>query len=265
MRIVCLVKVVPDVESFEYDYERNVLVRDNVHLVINPEDATALAHALAVKAEVRGASVETVTMAPRSCLPHLEDLVRRGVDRAHLVADPVFIGSDTWATARVLSRALETIPFDCILAGTHTLDGGTAHVGAQIAEALNLPHLAHIVHLDHGSLATGRAVVEVDAEDAEHRFSVPLPAVLGFAYSTRRTLPYISRENLSLDVSGRVSVVTNAQLAFRRDEVGLEGSLTTVARVDISAMARTDAVVVRPDDEGIETVYRFLRSKGFVR
>ena len=42
-------KVVPDVENFKYDYERNALVRENVHQVLNPEDATALAIALEIK------------------------------------------------------------------------------------------------------------------------------------------------------------------------------------------------------------------------
>ena len=161
MKIICLVKPVPDVERFVYDYERNVLVRDNVHLVINPEDATALARALRIRQNDPETIVETVTMAPRGAMPHIEDLLRRGVDRATLISDPLYVGSDTYATSRILSRFLAGQEFNLLLCGTHTLDGGTAHVPLQVAELLNLPGIAGVTEVsdvtDAGDVAwTGR-------------------------------------------------------------------------------------------------------------
>lgn len=265
MKILCLAKFVPDVENFKYDYEKNVLVRDNVHLVLNPEDATALAHALAIKAELPGSSVETVSMAPKGVVPHLEDLVRRGVDRAILISDPLYVGSDTYVTSRILARCIERRSFDYIVTGTHTLDGGTAHVPAQLAEALDLAHLSNIVEIDHGSLREGRAVVEVDGEEALLTFEVDAPAVLGLSYSTGRTLPYIPYETIDLDVRDRIEIVTNDALGFDRGEVGLAGSPTQVASVEVRTPDRKETVVVGTDDEGIETVFRFLVQKGFLR
>lgn len=265
MHIICLVKTVPDVENFKYDYEKNVLVRSGVHQLINPEDATALAFALSIKDEVPETSIETVTMAPKGAVAHLEDLVRRGVDRATLISDSRFLGCDTYVTSRILARYLSRTTFDVILTGTHTLDGGTAHVPAQVGELLDLPHLSHVTDVDSGALMQGRTTVDVDAEEEVFTFELELPGVIGFAYSTKRKLPYIAYENLSLDVSDKIEVVTNDDLGFNDGEVGLEGSPTAVAGVEVKTLERKDPTIVGTDDDGIETVYRFLHAKGLLR
>ncbi len=270
MKIICLVKPVPDVERFVYDYERNVLVRDNVHLVINPEDTTALAGALRIRQNDPETIVETVTMAPRGAVPHLEDLLRRGVDRATLISDPLYVGSDTYATSRILSRFLEGETFDLLLCGTHTLDGGTAHVPLQVAELLDLPGITGVTDIGQvgdvaGNVRPGSVEVEVELERAVERYEVTLPAVVGCAYAPQNKLPYISYENMNLDVSDRISLVGNGELGFEEDEVGIPGSLTWVQSVEVKTMDRKNTLFVRPDQEGIEKVVDFLNRKGFVR
>ena len=264
MRIVCLAKLVPDVESFAYDYERNVLIRDNVHQVINPEDASALALALDLKKTFPDTTVETVSMAPRSALPHLQDLVRRGVDRAMLVSDSRYAGSDTYVTSRILARCLGRLTFDWVLSGTHSLDGGTAHVPSQIAEALGVAQVSNITDVERDGLASGSTIVDVDSDDTVLRFAVDGPAVLSLQYSTRIKLPYIPYEKLDQDVSDRIQVVDNDLLGFDEDEVGLAGSLTKVVAASVRRFERKDTRYVRCDDEGVETVYAFLRHEGLL-
>jgi electron transfer flavoprotein beta subunit len=266
MRILCLVKLVPDVDQLRYDRERNVLIRENVRLLINPEDATAAAAALEFKRAAPDSTIEAVSMAPRGAMPHLEDLVRRGVDHATLISDPRFAGSDTWATSRVLARYLETRDFDCIFCGSHTLDGGTGQVPAQVAEALGLPVMVGISTLVELDSRGGRAVVDVDvdAETALMRFSVALPAVLGFQYNPKRKLPYIRYEDLNRDVSGQISVLGNDQLGMDESELGLRGSLTQVRRVQVDGLEAKEPVLLRVDREGIDQVVRWLEQKGFL-
>jgi electron transfer flavoprotein beta subunit len=271
MRILCLVKLVPDVDNLRYDSKRNVLVRDNAHMMINPEDASALAIALEVKGEFPDTQIETVSMAPRGAMPHLEDLVRRGVDRAVLITDPRYVGSDTWATSRILAKYISmqsydsTKSFDCIFCGTHTLDGGTAQVPAQTAEFLGLPHMANVVSLDAGSLDSGCAIVEVDGEKALLQFSVDLPAFLGFQYLPKHKLPYIRYENISLDVTDSIHVLGNDELDLDESVIGLDGSLTKVRRVQAETYGSKNTDFVQADAEGIETVFQFLKQKGFLR
>lgn len=265
MRIVCLVKFVPDAEQITYDYEKNVLVRENVRLVINPEDATCLAHALAVKAQFPESTVETVTMAPKGVMPHLADLVRRGVDRAVLISDPLYVGSDTYVTSKILARHLRNDRYRYIMTGTHTLDGGTGHVPAQLAELLELPHVSNIVSLDRQALDRERATVDVDSEALTLTFQIDAPAILGFAYSTKHKLPYISSAAIDADVSDRIDLVTNDELGFAPEQVGIAGSPTQVASVTVETLERKTALVVEADDDGVDAVYAFLADKGFLR
>lgn len=264
MKLICLTKVVPDVENIKYDYERNVLVREGVPQVLNPEDVTALAFACGLRQTYPEIDIETVSMGPRGALPYLEDLIRRGVDHATLISDSCYVGSDTYVTSRVLGRHLERRSFNWILSGTHSLDGGTAQVPSQIGEILGIPQLSNIVEIDRDGLCTGSTVVEVDGEDAVFRFGVDAPALLSLQYSTRLKLPYIPYERLESDVSDRITIVDNEELGFASDEVGIKGSLTRVAKAEVRRFEPKDSRVVGCDDDGIEEVYAFLRRRGFV-
>ena len=264
MRIICFVKLVPDVENFKYDYDRNVLVRENVHQIINPEDGSALAAALKLKQERPDVHIETVTMGPQGIIPHLEDLVRRGVDRATVISDRIFAGSDTYVTSAVLSRYLADRQYDWIFSGSRSLDGGTAHVPPQVAERLDIGQMSNIMKIDEDSLFRDGAIVDVDSEDAVLRFELDRPAILSFQYSTKIKLPYIKYEDIDRDVSGKIQIITNEQLGFSEGAVGLGGSLTRVLQVEVEKIGRKDTAYLRCDEEGIEFVYRFLKQKGFI-
>lgn len=265
MKLICLAKLVPDVENITYDYERNVLVRDGSHQILNPEDATALAFALDVKKALPQTAIEVVSMGPLGAVPHLEDLVRRGVDRATLISDSRYVGSDTYVTSRILGRYIEQQSFDWVLSGTHSLDGGTAHVPPQLAEILGIGQMSGIIGIDRDGLVSGSTIVDVDGDEAVFRFAVDAPAVLSLHYSTRLKLPYISYESMETDVREQINVIDNDRLEFDEAEVGLRGSLTKVVRAKARRLERKDTLFVRCDEEGIEAVYDLLRADGIVQ
>jgi electron transfer flavoprotein beta subunit len=265
MRILCLLKFVPDVDQLRYDCERNILVRENVRLMLNPEDVTALATALELKRDVPETTIEAVSMAPRGAMPHMEDLVRRGIDQATLISDPHYAGSDTWATSRVLAQYIGTRDFDCIFCGTRTLDAGTGQVPAQLAEALGLPLMVGISNLVELTPQEGQTVVDVDGETAMLRFSVPLPAVLGFQYNPERKLPYIRFKDLNRDISSLITVLGNDKLGMEEAELGLKGSLTQVRSLKADALDAKEPLLLQVDQDGIETVYQWLAQKGFLQ
>jgi electron transfer flavoprotein beta subunit len=264
VRIACLVKPVPDVDQFRYDRARNVLVRENVRMMLNPEDATAVATALELRRGASDERIETVSMAPPGAVPHLEDLVRRGVDRATLITDPRCAGSDTSATSRVLARYLATQDYDCVFCGTQTLDSGTGQVPAQVAESLGLPLMTGIRSLVEIDLHERKAVVDVDVEAALMRFSIGLPAVLGFQYDPRQKLAPIRYEDLNRDVSDQVAVLGAGELGMDESELGLRGSLTQVRRLGADALEAKDPLRLRADPEGIDQVLHWLERKGFL-
>ena len=90
--------------------------------------------------DAQGGTITVLTMGP----PMAEDSLRRalsfGPDRAVLLTDRAFAGSDTLATSFALSQAVKKIgetfgPVDVVFTGKQTIDGDTAQVGPGIAKA----------------------------------------------------------------------------------------------------------------------------------
>ena len=264
MKIVCLVKFIPDVDNFIYDYEKNVLVRENVKLILNPEDACALALALRIKEKNPDTFVEVVSMAPESIIPLLENLLRLNVDKATLISDKLFVGSDTYVTSKIIAKSLEDAEFDFILTGTHSLDGDTAHIPSQLAELLQVNQLSNIVKVYEESIENHSVIVQVESEKTSSKYEIALPCILSIGKESKYKLPFVKYKDLELYVRDKISVITNEELQFSKDEVGIEGSLTKVNRTYVKKLDKKEKVIVRNDDEGIEVVYQFLKTKGFV-
>ena len=92
-------------------------------------------------------------------------------------SDDSLRGADALVTARVLARAIRTVPYDLVLAGVESADGATGAVPAALAELLGLPAVtfARRVEIADGRLtaerqtATGYDVVACDAPGRSSR------------------------------------------------------------------------------------------------
>lgn len=264
MKIICLVKFIPDIENFVYDYEKNVLVRENVRMVLNPDDASAVSYALKIKDKHPDTYIEIVTMAPQSVIPQLEDLLRLHVDKATLISDKMYIGSDSYITSKILGEYLKGAAFDCILTGTHALDGDTSHVPAQIGEFLNICQMSNVVKIEEDSFDCDSAVIVVDADKVFVKYKITMPGVLSLQKESKYKLPYIRYKDIDLYVKDRIEIIDNKTLRFEAEEVGIKGSLTQVSSTFIKKMDKKDKLIVKNDEEGINTVFSFLKSKGYV-
>nr|MBK5235927.1 hypothetical protein [Clostridium sp.] len=154
--------------------------------------------------------------------------------------------------------------YDFILTGSHSLDGDTAHIPAQLAEILQISQLSNIVKVYEESLENDSVIVEVDCEKNLSKYEMALPSVLSIGKQSKYKLPFVKYKDLELNVRDRLSVITNEELVFLNDEVGTSGSLTKVNRTFTRKLQKKEKVVVRNDDEGIDVVYKFLKAKGFV-
>lgn len=264
LRLVCMVKFVPDVGGFSFDYEQNQLQRNHVRMILNPDDACAIAFALEFKQLHPSTHIEVITMAPRSVRPHMLDLLRLQVDAGTIITDPAFAGSDTYATSRVLETFLKGRSYDCILTGTRSLDGATAHVPAQLAEALGLDHMQDITHIDLEQFDREKAVFQVEDETDICTYEMAMPGILGLTRDSGYKLPYIAYEDFSKDVCGKLSLVTNRELQCSPSDIGLEGSLTQVIETFVKEHHTRDRNIVHTNEEGIDFVYSFLKKRGYV-
>ena len=97
---------------------------------INPFDESALEWALRISDDVT-----VLSMGPKSTETVLQPLTRLGA-KVTLVSDSLFAGSDTLATAYILSVAAKKLGYDLILCGKQSIDGDTAQVGPMLSEFL---------------------------------------------------------------------------------------------------------------------------------
>lgn len=264
MKIICMVKIVPDVDKFKFDFDRNTVIRENVRMILNPDDSSAVGFALKAKSTQLDTTVEVVTMAPKSAMPLLRDLIRVGVDKVTLLSDPAFSGSDSYATSKILTKYLKSTDYDCILTGTHAIDGDTSHVPSQIGEILGLAQMSNIIHIDNSQFNESRAVFRVESDDNVSTYEMALPGILSIQKESKYKLPYIKYEDVKKEVDNKIMIITKEDINFEEGEIGLRGSLTKVNRTFVKEYEKRDKVIVKTDDEGIEMVYAFLKEKGYV-
>ena len=253
MKLICTVKFVPDPDS---------TVADTARLILNPDDACALAFALQVKACNPVCMIEAVTMAPCSVRPHMADLMRLGVDRGTLISDPLLRGSDSFVTGEVLARYIAGRPFDCLLTGSHSLDGGSAQVPAYLAEALGLDQMLGVLRIYPDLFNRSQAVFQAADENGTTTYEMAMPGVLSLARESGYKLPYVKLSDMRRDITDGLSIVTCRDLGFSASEVGHAGTLTHVVESRPVTYGEKRRLTVGNDDAGIASVLDFLKRKG---
>jgi len=115
VKVIVCVKQVPDMTEAKMDRETNTIIREGVSSIINPYDIHAIEEALRLK-ESMGGSVTILSMGIPDVAKMLRSILAMGADRAVLLTDRAFAGSDTLATSFALSKAVEKIGnFDLIM------------------------------------------------------------------------------------------------------------------------------------------------------
>ncbi|MGB8993228.1 MAG: electron transfer flavoprotein subunit beta/FixA family protein [Desulfobaccales bacterium] len=228
-RVIVCVKPVPDPQAWDrlrMDPVTKTLIREGIPSVINPLDKQALEAALEIK-DTPGAEVVLLSMAPDSSLPVLREALAMGADRAVLLSDKAFAGSDTLATSRILAEAIRRLaPFDLIFCGNFTLDGSTAQVPSQIAELLGVPNIMHVSHLE--CMDAGRLTVTQKIEHGYVKLAADPPVLLSFTKEANKPRLITFLEILAAE-SREIARWTNADLKLEEARIGLKGSPTQMA------------------------------------
>ena len=148
MNVVVCLKQVPGTTQVKIDPETNTLVRQGIKNIVNPFDTYALEEGVRIK-ERYGGKVTAITMGPPQAEEALREVISTGADEAILISDSAFAGSDTWATAYVLAKAIGKIQeFDLVICGRQTIDGDTGQVGPELAEMLEIPFVAYVSQIE---------------------------------------------------------------------------------------------------------------------
>jgi electron transfer flavoprotein alpha/beta subunit len=227
MRIIVCIKQVPDTAEVRINPETNTLIRDGVPSIINPYDTHAIEAGLQIR-EKAGGTVTVVTMGPPQAETALREAISMGADEAVLLTDRAFAGSDTWATAYTLAKAIEHIGADVIICGKQAIDGDTAQVGPEIAEFLDIPHVAYIRKID--DVGDNRIVVQRLMDDGYDVIESSLPVLL----TVVRELNVPRMPSLKGKMAAKKAVIKKlsaADIRAEEESLGLKGSPTQVRNI----------------------------------
>lgn len=235
MNIVVCIKQVPDTAEVRINPETNTLIRDGVPTIINPYDMHAVEAGLQIKEMTKG-KVTALTMGPPQAESALREVISMGVDDAVLLSDRAFAGSDTWATAYTLSRAIAKIRADIIICGKQAIDGDTAQVGPEIAEFLNIPHIAYIRKIEDVKQDSIR--VQRLMDEGYDIVESTLPVLLTVVKELNEPrLPSLKGKMAAK--KAEIKKLGRAELGIDEKDTGLKGSPTQVKNI-FAPEARTD-------------------------
>ncbi|WP_431911819.1 FAD-binding protein [Micromonospora carbonacea] len=177
MRIAVLIKQVPVADGLALGPDGR-LRRDGVPSEINPHCRRAVGKGVELARET-GGTCTVLTMGPPAAEAVLVEALAWGADEAVFLTDPAFAGSDTLATARALTAALDrTGPYDLVLTGRNSVDADTGQVGPQVAELAGLPFLSSVREL---RLDGPRVWTRCELDEGSRESTVTLPALLAAA------------------------------------------------------------------------------------
>jgi electron transfer flavoprotein beta subunit len=234
VKIVACIKQVPDTEAeVKWDIPKGTLNRDGIDSVItNPFDEFALEEALLTRENYDG-EIVAIAMGPDRASSVLTNALALTVDSVYQLCDPAFAGSDTFATASVLSAAIKKIgDVDIVFCGKQSTDGNTGVVGAELASLLGFSQLTYVAKIRSVDAANKKIVVERAIEGGIEVIEAKLPAVVSVIKGINEPrLPNL----MGIRKASKIPVPkwTADDLGVDKAKVGAAGSSTKVVEIAV--------------------------------
>jgi len=265
LNIIVLIKQVPDIEKVRFDFKTGRLDRSSAGAVINPFDLNALEAAVQIKEKI-GATVTAISMGPKTAEASLRDAIARGADRGILLTDLRFAGADTLATSYTLASAIKKIGFfDLVICGEKTIDGDTAQVGPEVAEFLEIPHVAYVEEIRE--VNKERILVKSKMGKNYYLIALNFPGLITVTKDANTPrLPTLRDKIRSRKVEILVWNADSLLDVAEIDRFGISGSPTTVAKVYAPHTEKRKGLIFEGDvEDAVRKIVNVLKELNIVR
>jgi len=261
LKVIVLVKQVPDPREYVRIREDGTLDREKARAVINDCDKNALEAALQLK-EKFNSKVIAVSMGPPKAEDALREALAMGVDEAILISDRRVRGSDTLATSYVLYKAIEKLgPYDLILCGLESSDGGTAQVGPELAEFLGIPQATFVEDFE---VKGNYVIVKRRIEGGFEKLKITMPVLLTISKNANKPRP-TTFSGILKAVKKPVVTWSLEDIGAEVDKVGLAGSPTKIMKVEKIGSQRKRILIEGNDvEEIVNNLLRSLQEHGII-
>ncbi len=259
MNIVVLVKQVPDTwAERNLDPTTKTLDRASVDVVMNEIDEYAVEEALTI-AGAQGGEVTIVTMGPDRAVETIRKALSMGADKAVHLVDDALAGSDAVQTSYALSKVLETLEYDLVIAGSEATDSRMSIMTALLAERTGKPQLsgARKVTVDGSTVR-----IERQTENGYDVVEAGTPAFVSVVEKINEPR-YPSFKGIMAAKKKPLTTVSLADVSVEADKVGLASAPSQV--VDFANRPpRQAGEIVKDEGDGGQKVAAFLASQKFV-
>lgn len=265
MKILVLIKQVPDMEKVRFDREKGRIDRSSAGTEINPFDLNALEAALQISENI-GAKVTAITMGPPQAEEALREAIARGADDGILLTDMKFGGSDVKATSSILSAAIKKIgEYDLIIAGIQTVDGDTGQVGPEVAGYLGIPHISNVEAIKEYSKDSIEVLCSVWESQYLKKAKYPLLITVTKDVNVPR-LPSFKNKMKARKFELTKWSCEDLKEIIHESKVGIKGSPTKVKKIEVPSQAKREGKLYKDmDDKAVVDILKVLKKNKVLR
>jgi electron transfer flavoprotein beta subunit len=177
-----------------------------------------------------------------------------------VLSDSALEGSDVWATAYAMARALRSLEFDLLIVGGLTDDSSTGAVPGALAEHLGLPCITNARKIE---IRDGALEVERETDAGYQIVRGPLPSLLTTALTFGEPR-YASLKGIMGAKKKTIATIGIAELALE-SPVGTGGSKTTLqsfAPPEVRGKGKT--IEAADGVAGAQAIFAFLQEQKLV-
>ena len=269
MNYIVLMKQVPDIKNIPedaWDWDKGILKRGLLDNICNELDEQAIAFAVAMRQEMPG-QIVALSMGPPFADAVLRYALSVGADTGVLLTDRKLGGADTAATAYPLAAAIRKIEKDIfkgdrnyiILSGMQSVDGDTAQVPPQVAEELQIAHIAYATSFsisrnnndnnnndnNNNDSKNHLYIKRISRQGTQTVSPVTYPCMITVTNWTRH--PNATFERTRWANSQRLIRWSAADVNGDESRIGLAGSRTTVFKIFSPRDVRTRRCIFESD------------------
>ncbi len=262
MEILVCVRRVPDTSEneIELNSQGNDIARDELVYSINEPDNYAVEEALQIRDKV-GGNVTVITVGGEDDEEVLRRELAMGANRAVLLSDTAFDGSDGRGIAELLKQFAERDHYDLILTGVQA-DDAAAQVGGMLAALLDRPFasLVNSIEVDGAKLKIAREIEGGNKEINE----IDLPCVLSIQTGINEPR-YVGMRGIRQVASVPIPTLGTAELGISLEEVGERAA--KVKRIDyfIPTQGQGAEILHGSREENAEKLVEMIAAKGGLR
>jgi len=259
MEILVCIRRVPDTSDNEIQLNPagNDIERDELVYSVNEPDNYAVEEALQIRDRV-GGNVTVVTVGNEEDDEILRRELAMGANKAALVSDEAFSGSDGRGIATILRNFVQKGQYDLILTGVQAEDGA-AQVGGMLAAMLDYPFasLVNSITVEDGKLRVSREIEGGNREINE----IDLPCVLSIQTGINEPR-YVGMRGIRQVASVPIPTLGISDLGVEKAAVGEVAA--KVRRVDyfVPTQGKGAEILHGSREENADRVLELVAAKG---